>query len=111
MADQTISAKVTALNERITAFVLDSSPELLSIGLRCRWEGYNFSWAPYSDVPTITTPDEKVVELLTIANVPCLKEPIAEEDASAEYHELVAGLLQDVGKPALQRDSLLATKN
>ena len=81
-ASRVVTSKVRALNERITPCVLDDAPNLLSIGHRCRWEGYRFSWEPFSDAPTIETCEGQNVECVNIGNMPRLQENILECDAT-----------------------------
>ena len=38
-------------NPRIQPYVMDDSPDLLSIGSRCELEGYGFYWPPYGQTP------------------------------------------------------------
>ena len=82
-ANEVITTQAHALKERAHPHVLDSSLELLSMGHRCRWEGNAFRWEALSDKPTLTNPDGHFVELVNIANIPYVMEPIAESGAKA----------------------------
>ena len=73
-ANRVVTAYVSALNERITPYVLEDAPNLLSLGHRCRWEGYRFLWEPFSDSPTIETSEGHAIECVNIRNVPYLLE-------------------------------------
>ena len=53
------------MGEVAEPYVLDSTPDVLSIGRRCVEDGYEFVWKPYSLHPTITTPSGKVVKLVS----------------------------------------------
>ena len=45
--------------------ILDSTPDVLSIGRRCVEDGYEFHWRPCSLHPTMTTAGGKVVTLIS----------------------------------------------
>ena len=60
--------------------VLESTPDVLSIGKRCVELGYGFHWEPYSKRPYFVPPeyhlgervDDGIIELISIGNVPYL---------------------------------------
>jgi len=58
-ADMTLRVKSPALNALADPFVLDSTPDVLSIGRRCVEDGWSFYWPPYSLTPTFTSPKGK----------------------------------------------------
>ncbi len=60
------------LGEVAEPYILDNTPDVLSIGRRCVEDGYSFNWKLYSLHPTITTPDGRVVQLISRDCVPCL---------------------------------------
>ena len=41
--------RVEPLREDVSALILESSPDVLSLGRRCVEMGYAFHWAPYSN--------------------------------------------------------------
>ena len=47
---------ISQLDEATTALVLDSTPNVLSIGRRCIDNGYGFVWYPYSHHPVLVPP-------------------------------------------------------
>ena len=53
--DMVVRQQIGELNEIAEPYILDSSPDVLSIGRRCVEDGYEFHWKPYSLHPTITT--------------------------------------------------------
>ncbi len=57
--DKVVSQQIGELLEVAEPYVLDSTPDVLSIGRRCVEDGYEFHWGPYSLHPTITTPQGK----------------------------------------------------
>ena len=42
--------------ENIKPYVLQSTPNVLSVGRRCRHEGYGFYWEPYAPTPRMVSP-------------------------------------------------------
>ena len=64
--------QIGELGEVAEPYILDNTPDVLSIGRRCVEDGYSFNWKPYSLHPTITTPDGRVVELTSRDCVPYL---------------------------------------
>ncbi len=63
--DKVVSQQIGELLEVAEPFVLDSTPDVLSIGRRCVEDGYEFPWGPYSLHPAITTPEGKIVKLIS----------------------------------------------
>jgi hypothetical protein len=53
------------LQEVVEPYILDSIPDVLSIGRRCVEDGYAFHWEPYSLAPTMITPQGKIVALVS----------------------------------------------
>ena len=54
-------------------YVMKSSPPVLSLGLRCRHEGFEFYWPKYRN-PILTFPNGKKVELEVYGDIPYLRE-------------------------------------
>jgi hypothetical protein len=63
--DKVVAQQIGELGEVAEPYVLDSTPDVLSIGRRCVEDGYEFVWKPYSLHPTITTPRGRVVKLVS----------------------------------------------
>ncbi len=59
-----VEQQIGACGEVAVPYILDSTPDVLSIGRRCVEDGYEFVWRPYSLHPTITTASGKVVKLV-----------------------------------------------
>ena len=55
-ADRGIDLHVGKLGESITPYVLDSTPNVLSLGRRCVLLGYGWYWFPYSLEPYLVHP-------------------------------------------------------
>ncbi len=53
-------------------YVLDQSPDVLSIGRRCVQDGYSFQWLPYSLAPTLRCPTGKVIKVVSRVGCPYL---------------------------------------
>ena len=66
-------------------YILDQTPAVLSVGLRCMQFGYSFHWFGYKQ-PFLVTPEKKVFLLEVLGDVPYishLQEPVSLE----ELHE------------------------
>ncbi len=63
--DKAIQQQIGELGEVAEPYVLDSSPNVLSIGRRCVEDGYSFECKPYILNPTATTPNGRVVKLVS----------------------------------------------
>ena len=60
---QIVRQQIGEFGEVAEPYILDCSPDVLSIGRRCVEDGYRFVWEPYSLHPTMTTAAGKVVTL------------------------------------------------
>ena len=66
-----VPMRAEALGEVSTALVLENTPNVLSVGLRCMEYGYGFYW-PLSEMPYWVTPDGDRVYCKVENNVPLL---------------------------------------
>ncbi len=55
-----------------TAYILDSTPNVLSIGKLCVKHGYSFYWPPQSKDPYFVKPDGQIIPLTVIGFIPYL---------------------------------------
>ncbi|CAE7620794.1 JNK, partial [Symbiodinium sp. CCMP2592] len=63
--------RIDGLDELIEAYVLESTPSLLSLGKRCKELGYRFIWEPFCD-PIFFDPKGKRLKVDVINNIPYL---------------------------------------
>jgi hypothetical protein len=56
--DMVVRQQTQEFNEVAEPYILDSTPDVLSIGRRCVEDGYAFHWEPYSLAPTSSRPKE-----------------------------------------------------
>ena len=75
--DQTVSMQIATLNDTypggvVNPYLLDSTPDVLSVGSRCVKEGFAFHWEPYSKHPYFVKPSGKRINLVSIDEVPYL---------------------------------------
>jgi hypothetical protein len=70
--NKTICMQVDELKEQIKPYLLDSTPDVLSIGRRCVKYGYGFHWDPYSLRPFLVSPDGDMIPLEVLDYVPYL---------------------------------------
>ena len=71
-----ISFDIEALAECALVRILDSTPAVLSMGMRCMRMGYNFHWPAGLD-PVFIRPDNKHVRLKVIGDIPYLTEALS----------------------------------
>ena len=86
--DKVLPQQIGELGEVAEPYVLDSTPDVLSIGRRCVEDGYTFLWKPYSLNPTITTPPGRVVTRVPRDCCPCL------DDYEPSYSPVVPAVVQ-----------------
>ena len=63
--DKIVPQQIGELSEVAEPYVLDSTPDVLSIGRRCVEDGYSCSWKTLSLHPTITTPNVRIVRFVS----------------------------------------------
>ena len=88
VADQVAHVQIEVLEEHIDPYVLDDSPDVLTVGRRCRKHGYGFHWEPFGDAPYYVSPDGKVIWHECLDGVPYLPDDWNAENAPP----LVGGL-------------------
>jgi hypothetical protein len=83
--------QIGKLSDAAEPYVLDKSPDVLSIRRRCVVGGYGYQWLPYSLKPTLTCPDGSVIELISTDCCPYF------DDYEPDGHSVAAPA---IGKPA-----------
>ena len=73
--DLVVRQQIAVFNEVVEPYILDSTPDVLSIGRRCVEGGYAFHWEPYSLAPTMITPDGTIVTLVSRDCCPYIDDP------------------------------------
>ena len=71
-AEQTVPLQIQGLGEFVEHYLLENSPDVLSIGRRCELEGYAFYWEPYSQKPYFISREGARITLSSIGHVPYL---------------------------------------
>ena len=72
-SETAINFDIEALSECALVRILDSTPAVLSMGVRCMRMGYSFHWTAGHD-PIFVRPDNKHVKLRAIGDIPYLTE-------------------------------------
>ena len=72
LASKVIPLYVPELKQSVKPYVLNSTPNVLSVGLRCQQIGWKFVWEPYSNRPYLKDPYGHIVYLVTRGNTPYL---------------------------------------
>ena len=98
-ADKTLELFVKEINASIDAFVLDSTPNVLSVGKRCETEGWGFYWPPWSRSPFFVTPDGQRIVLETDGHIPYLRPKVPACCAPPSAHTV--GAISDGASTAL----------
>ena len=80
-ATECVPMQIAALRENIEPFVLDESPDILTVGRRRRKHRYGFHWDPFSVEPYFVTPNGEYVKLHTVDDVPYLCDELNVENA------------------------------
>ena len=63
---------VAEINTTISPYVLECTPDVLSLGRRCVDEGFAFHWDAYSARPTWALPNGRIITLTTEGYIPYL---------------------------------------
>ena len=80
-ADKMVCAQIKVLGENVEAYLLDDSPDVLSIGRRCQEYGYGFHWNPFSGKPFFASPNGDKIECYTLDYVPYIPDRWNAENA------------------------------
>ena len=94
-ADEVLPCRIGKLKSDIKPFVLEGTPDVLTIGGRCTNEAYGFYWPPYSKVPYFELPGfekhGKKCQLVSINDVPYLVDGRNTRVASARNDPAMPG--------------------
>ena len=91
-AHEVVKATMPPLSECIRPYVLEQTPAVLSVGLRCKKYGYAFHWFAYKQ-PFLITPEKKRIQLEAIDDLPILRldatptDDIPRQTYPGWYHE------------------------
>ena len=69
VARDAIDMFVKELGQNVEPYVLDTTPAVLSVGLRCMEMGFTFIWPPGKN-PYFVTPSKQIIQLEVKNNVP-----------------------------------------
>ncbi|MCP3883502.1 MAG: hypothetical protein GY701_34620, partial [Sulfitobacter sp.] len=69
---QTVPQQIGPLGVQADPYVLESTPDVLTIGYRCEALGYGFYWEPYSSTPILVKPSGRQIHLQSEHYVPYL---------------------------------------
>ena len=62
--------------ENILPYVLTATPNVLSIGRRCRHDGFGFYWEPFAKVPRVVAPDGSPIPVEVFGDIPYFRDTI-----------------------------------
>ena len=83
----------------ITAYVLDDTPPVLSMGQRCREMGYGFHWEPYEERPTLLLPDKSIIFLDVDHNVPYIPAYVGRTEVALPATTITGGASSQASDP------------
>ena len=75
-----VDLRIPGMEVKVSPYVLDSTPAVLSVGRRRIKEGYAFYWAPHSERPIMVSPGGKIVPLAVDGYIPYI---VTEQPAAA----------------------------
>jgi len=109
-----VGIQVMGLHDHASALVLESTPAVLSIGLRCMEQGWSFAWEA-GKPPTLCSPTGVITQLTVFGNVPYLVERSPAYPAGAQGSDALGPVLADVpppapGQPVEEPDKLIKRK-
>ena len=95
--DKIAPQQIGKLGEVAEPYVLDSTPDVLSIGRRCVEDGYTFVWTPFSLNHTLTTPNGRLVTSVSRDCCPYL------DDYEPNYSPAVPAVVQSKANEKLTK--------
>jgi hypothetical protein len=100
-ANKTISFNHRSLEGEITAYIMRSTPTVLSVGKRCMHEGYSFIWLA-GKAPFFITPSRNQITLEVINDIPYLpaEESFRTPAVACPAASVVAAPVRQRRKPA-----------
>ena len=72
--DKSLPLHSKILGQALEPLVLKSTPAVLSLGRRCRADGYDFRWRSWSECPVFKTPQGHKIPIEVINDVPFARE-------------------------------------
>ena len=84
--NQAALLQIEALGETIEPYMLEDTPDVLTVGRRCQKYGWGFYWEPYSSTPYYRSPTGEKVKLVSIDYCPYLADTWNAENAPAVAH-------------------------
>ena len=94
-----VGIQVMGLRSHANALVLDSTPAVLSVGLRCMEQGWSFRWEA-GRPPTMRSPEGVITRLTVFGNVPYLVEHSPAFPAGALEPDALGPVLAEELPPA-----------
>ena len=71
-ANLSVSMYIPDIQEMVEPYVLESPPNVLSVGRRCQGMGWGFYWRPWSAHPTFVDTNGRMIPLNTEGYIPYL---------------------------------------
>ena len=105
-ADKVCDDRLSVLNERVRAYLLDNTPAVLSLGARCMQHGYGFYWFPY-ELPYLVCPvDGKHIQLQLDNYVPRLPAKLDNTVVKLGYREVPIPWAPRTAVPAPEAEAI-----
>eukprot|EP00974_Lingulodinium_polyedra_P054864 5276899-Lingulodinium_polyedra.AAC.1 len=71
-AEKVLKIDVEECASSVQPYILDNTPNVLSVGMRCVQHGYSFIW-PAKENPYFILPDDRVVQFEVVKYIPYLQ--------------------------------------
>ena len=97
-ADYVVRYEVPQLGGDIWPFLLEFTPDVISIGRRCVRDGWAFHWPAYSYHPYLVSPTGEVIRCVVIHDVPYIVD--FRNRANESLTRRVRDMMQLLGRPA-----------
>ena len=75
-ATEVAALQIDHFMENIQPYVLPATPNVLSIGRRCRHDGYGLFWEPFAKVPKVFAPDGSEIPVEVFGDIPYFRDHV-----------------------------------
>ena len=75
-ATEVAALQIDHFMENIQPYVLPATPNVLSIGRRCRHDGYGLFWEPFAKVPKVFAPDGSEIPVEVFGDIPYFRDTV-----------------------------------
>ena len=95
--DKSLPLHSPAIGQALEPLVLKSTPAVLSLGRRCRLEGYEFIWRSWAEAPIFKTPQGHRIPIEVINDVPYIRERPDDPESDPAVPSIPKAVLEEFG--------------